>query len=365
MTHDPERTLPPTPRRLAKARTQGQCARSTCAAAALTLGSCAALTAVAGSAVEWWIGFARDAVLRAAAATHVGAADLVAGTVAAIRAPAPWLVVACAWLCATGASLLAAAVCGGISPAWASLRIDAARISWAAGAKRLATLDVAGAAVALSGAVAVAIAAAAAVHTWSGLAGQASDFTAVAGALGSALAQLWRGATLGTLAVGAADIAVQRSRLLRALRMSVREVKEERAENEGRPETKARRRTVSTKRARGLRIGAIAQATAVVTNPTHVAVALQYDPPRIDVPAVVARGADLMAAVIRGAAESFGVPIVEAPELARMLYEQTEPDEPIPEEAYAAVAAVFAWILRTRGALGGGAREEGPETAVS
>lgn len=365
MTHDPERTLPPTPRRLAKARAQGQCARSACAAAALTLGSCAVLTAASGSAVEWWIGFAREAAVRAAIAPYVSTADLVAGAVLSIRAPAPWSVVACAWMCGAGSSLLAAAACGGISPAWASLRIDAARVSWAAGAKRLATVDIAGALIALCGASAVAIAAAGAVRAWSGIAGQASDFSAVAGALGGAFAHLWRGATLGTLAVGAADIAVQRSRLLRALRMSAREVKEERAENEGRPETKARRRTVAAKRARGLRIGAIAQATAVVTNPTHIAVALRYDPPQIEVPAVVARGADLMAAVVRGAAESFGVPIVEAPELARMLYAQTETDEPIPEEAYAAVAAVFAWILRTRGTLGGGAREESPEAARS
>jgi flagellar biosynthetic protein FlhB len=365
MTHDPERTLPPTPRRLAKARAQGQCARSACAAAALTLGSCAMLTAVAGTAVGWWVCLARDAALRAAAAGHASAADLVAGAVVLVRAPAPWSVVACAWICGAGSSLLAAAACGGISPAWASLRIDATRISWGAGAKRLATFDIAGAAVALFGTAAVAIAAAAAVRTWSGIAGQAADFNAVACALGGALAQLWRGAALGALAIGAADIAVQRTRLHRALRMSAREVKEERTENEGRPETKARRRTVSAKRARGLRIGAIAQATAVVTNPTHVAVALRYDPPRIDVPAVVARGADLMAAVVRGAAENFGVPIVEAPELARMLYEHTETDDPIPEEAYAAVAAVFAWILRTRGTLGGGAREEGTEAEAS
>lgn len=365
MTSDPERTLPPTPRRLAKARAQGQCARSACAAAALTLATCAGLSAVAGSAVEWWVGIARDAALRAATAAHASTADLTMGVIALLRAPSPWSVMASAWLFGAGSSLLAAAISGGVTPAWASLRFDAARISWASGAKRLATLDVAGAAIALCGASTVAVAAAVAAHAWSGIAAQASDFGAAMGALGSALAQLWRGAALGTLAVGVADIAVQRSRLLRALRMTVREVKEERAENEGRPETKARRRNVAAKRARGLRIGAIAQATAVVTNPTHVAVALRYDPPRIDVPAVVARGADLMAAVIRGAAESFGVPIVEAPELARMLYAQAEADDAIPEEAYAAVAAVFAWILRTRGALGGAADENRSETASS
>ena len=98
MTHDPERTLPPTPRRLAKARAHGQCARSAYAAAALTIGSCAVLTAIAGSAVEWWIGFARDAAVRAAMAAHVSAADLVAGAVLSLRAPAPWSVVASAWI---------------------------------------------------------------------------------------------------------------------------------------------------------------------------------------------------------------------------------------------------------------------------
>jgi len=364
MTSDPERTLPPTPKRLANARAHGQCARSACAAAALTLGSCAGLTVVAGSAVVWWVGLARDAALRAATAAHASTADLATGVITSLRAPSPWSVMACAWMIGAGSSLVAAAISGGVTPAWASIRFDAARISWAAGAKRLATLDVAGAAVALCGASIVAISAVVAVRAWSGVAAQASDFGAVMGALGSALAQLWRGAALATLAVGAADIAVQRSRFVRALRMSVREVKEERAENEGRPETKARRRNVSARRARGLRIGAIAQATAVVTNPTHVAVALRYDPPRIDVPAVVARGADLMAAVIRGAAESFGVPIVEAPELARMLYALAEPDEPIPEEAYAAVAAVFAWILRTRGALRGGVDDNSSEPSA-
>jgi flagellar biosynthesis protein FlhB len=115
-----------------------------------------------------------------------------------------------------------------------------------------------------------------------------------------------------------------------------------------------------------MRISAIREATAVVTNPTHIAIALRYDPPQIDVPIVVARGADLMANVVRGAAESFGVPVVEAPELARLLYAQTETDDAIPEEAYAAVAAVFSWILRTRGVLGGKqASDLDPETLPS
>jgi flagellar biosynthetic protein FlhB len=198
-----------------------------------------------------------------------------------------------------------------------------------------------------------------------GIASRGADFSADMTALGFAVAALWRTAVPFASVVGVADIALQRIRFVRNLRMTPRELKEERADSEGRPETKARRRSAAVRRARGMRIGAIREATAVVTNPTHIAVALRYDPPQIDVPVVVARGADLMAAVVRGAAESFGVPVVEAPELARLLFAQAEADDPIPEEAYAAVAAVFAWIMRTRGALPGkGTNEHDPEPAA-
>ena len=265
-----------------------------------------------------------------------------------------------------GATLLAAALCGGISPAWASLRIDGNRISWASGLKKLATFDGPGAAIALCGASAVAMSSIVVVHTWAGVAAQGSDFAGTMDALGAAIAGTWRGAAPVVMLVGFADVLVQRGRFARNLRMTPREIKEERADNEGRPEVKARRRTAAVKRARGMRIGAIRQATAVVVNPTHIAVALRYAPPQIDVPVVVARGADLMAALVRGAAESYGVPVVEAPELARMLYALTESDSPIPEEAYAAVAAVFAWIMRTRGALPGALESESdPESTAS
>jgi flagellar biosynthetic protein FlhB len=135
--------------------------------------------------------------------------------------------------------------------------------------------------------------------------------------------------------------------------MTPREVREERASYEGKPEVKARRRSVAARRGRSLRIAALKRATAVVTNPTHIAVALRYAPPAIDVPLVVSAGKDLAAMLLRGAAEDAGVPIVESPDLARALYARVDVDEPIPEELYIAVAAVFAWILKTRGALRG------------
>jgi flagellar biosynthetic protein FlhB len=336
---------------VAKAHAQGNAARSAAATAALVLASCAGVSAMLGPAADWWIAAARQAAQRAAAAPHAGALELTDGFTVLLHAAAPWSVVTAAWMCATAATMLSAVLCGGATPAWSSLRIDAKRLSWVAGAKKLATLDFAGATVALGGAAAVAFSALAIARGASDLVRRGADFSADTASLGSAIVALWRTAAPFALIVGVADIVLQRARFLRNLCMTPRELKEERADSEGRPETKARRRSAVVKRARALRIGAIRAATAVVTNPTHIAIALRYDPPQIDVPVVVARGADLMAAVVRGAAESFGVPVVEAPELARLLYAQAETEDPIPEEAYAAVAAVFAWIIRTRGAL--------------
>jgi flagellar biosynthetic protein FlhB len=362
---DSERTLPPTPRRIAKAQGQGSAARSAGATAALVLGSCACVAVLLGPSADWWMSAVRQAADRAASAPHASDRVLTACVTDLLHAAAPWSIVACAWVCATVATVLSAAWCGGVSPAWSSLRIDANRLSWSAGAKKLASFDVAGSGVAILGAAAIAWSSLAVVRGAAGIASRGADFSANAAALGSAIAALWRSAVPLALIVGLADIALQRIRFVRGLRMTPREVKEERADSEGRPEIKARRRSAAVRRARGMRVGAIREATAVVTNPTHIAIALRYDPPQIDVPIVVARGADLMAAVVRGAAESFGVPVVEAPELARLLYAQAEADDPIPEEAYAAVAAVFAWILRTRGALAGkGTNEHDPEPAA-
>lgn len=363
MSGDDERSLPPTPRRIAKARAQGNSARSAGAVAALTVAACAVVAATGRPAAAWWMEIARQSASLAAAAPHDDASALSREAATLLRAAAPWSVIGCAWACAVSATFASACFCGGVSPSLAALRIAGDRISWAAGAKKFMTADFAGAAVALAGVCAIAISAAAAVHAWAGIATQRFDFASDMAALGAALGDAWRRAVPPVVAVGAVDIVLARRRHLRGLRMTPREVKEERADNEGRPEIKARRRQAATKRARGVRISAVRNATAIVTNPTHITIALRYCPPEIDVPVVVARGANLMASLLRGAAETYGVPVVEAPELARLLYAQAEADSPIPEEAYVAVAAVFAWILRTRGALPGA--QAGPDERES
>jgi len=347
-----ERTEEATPRRRARAAAKGQTVRSSAALSACALASAAIPVAVAFDPHVW------VAQLRAAAA---GAAMLGASSdsttlvnvleAATLHGPAPSVVAA-----AGVGSLLAAACAAVASGAWAvapgALRPSLARLSPLVGLRRIASAD--GLAQA-----AAAFAAICAVGWATCLAARASvaavpldvSLAAAAHVLAAAVRELWWRVTLCAVAFAVADVWWQRRRFATSLRMTPREVRDERAELEGKPEVRARRRAVAGRRARGLRLRAIARATAVVANPTHVAVALRYAPPAIEVPLVVARGADLAAGLVRGAAEQSGVPIIESPELARALYGRVDVDEPIPEDCYAAVAAIFAWIIRTRGAL--------------
>ena len=161
----------------------------------------------------------------------------------------------------------------------------------------------------------------------------------------------WATASAALIAIAFADIWIAKMQHARRLRMTLQEVRDERAEHEGKPELKARRRAVAAKRRR-LRVGAIKSAAVVVTNPTHVAVALRYAPPSVDVPIVVTSAAGAGAAVVRAVASYHEVPIVESPVLARALYDRVGLDEPIPDELYTAVAMLFSWLLRVRGRLG-------------
>jgi len=166
----------------------------------------------------------------------------------------------------------------------------------------------------------------------------------------------WQGCIL-LLCAAALDVGWQRRRHRQRLRMTLREVRDERAETETRPEIKQQRRSIGVKRGRAVRLEAIRRASAILTNPQHIAVALRYAPPAVDVPVVVARGAERMAHLIRAAAAAHDIPVIESAELARRIFARVDVDEPIPEEYYAAVAAVFAWIIKTRGRLRRGDEE--------
>ena len=156
-------------------------------------------------------------------------------------------------------------------------------------------------------------------------------------------------AVLSVLAlIALADYAYQRWETLKKLRMSVQDIRDEHKDTEGDPKIKARIRQLRMERARTRMMAAVPEATVVVTNPTHFAVALKYEHEEMDAPIVVAKGADLVAKRIRDLATENNIPIVENPPLARGLFAAAEIDEPIPLEHYKAVAEVISYVFKLR-----------------
>ena len=156
-------------------------------------------------------------------------------------------------------------------------------------------------------------------------------------------------ALVATLAVTSAiDVPFQIFHHRSKLKMTVEEVRKELRETEGDPYLKARIRQQQREMARRRMMAAVPEADVVVTNPTHVAVALKYREGRQRAPVVVAKGADEVAAKIRELARAAGVPLLEAPPLARALYRHAELGAEIPAALYAAVAQVLAYVFQLR-----------------
>ena len=145
------------------------------------------------------------------------------------------------------------------------------------------------------------------------------------------------------LLIAALDFAFQRWQYEKNLRMSVQEVREEMKELYGDPNIKARVRQIQRQMARQRMIAKVPEAEVVVTNPTHYAVALDYDS-EMAAPVVIAKGRGSIAQRIRQVAEEHNVPIVEDPELARALYHSVDLDVQVPEVLYQAVAKVLAYV---------------------
>lgn len=130
------------------------------------------------------------------------------------------------------------------------------------------------------------------------------------------------------------------------LKMTKQEVKDEMKKMEGDPLVKQRRQRVARQLAMQRTAQAVPKADVVVTNPTHFAVALEYDAATMRAPRVVAKGADLLAMRIRQIATANGIPLVERKPLARALYAGCEVGDEIPAEHYAAVAEILAYVYR-------------------
>ena len=153
--------------------------------------------------------------------------------------------------------------------------------------------------------------------------------------------------------VAAIDVPVQITLHKSQLKMSEQEVREEHKESEGNPETKNRRRALQREIAQRQSILQVPKADFIVVNPTHYAVALRYDESSMGAPRVIAKGVDLLALKIREVARHHEVPLLEAPMLARALYAHAEIDEDIPAALYTAVAQVLAYVYRMRAAMRG------------
>ena len=143
------------------------------------------------------------------------------------------------------------------------------------------------------------------------------------------------------------DYVFARFSWIKRQRMTKHEIKEEMKEQDGNPEIKAKIRQIRAQRSRKRMMNAVPNATVIVTNPTHYAVALKYETGQA-APVCVAKGVDVLALRIRALATEHGVPIVENPPLARALHATVEVDDEIPVEHYKAVAEVIGFVLRLR-----------------
>jgi len=156
-------------------------------------------------------------------------------------------------------------------------------------------------------------------------------------------------AALAMALLGAADYLWERRRFLQSIRMTKQEVKDEYRQSEGDPQVRAQFRRRREQFFRDM-LKNVKTADVVVTNPTHYAVALQYDQLTMAAPIVVAKGKDLLAQRIREDAKAAGIPVLENPPLARALFKLTPVGGQIPADLYLAVAEILAFVFRLRAA---------------
>lgn len=177
-----------------------------------------------------------------------------------------------------------------------------------------------------------------------GKAAAAAVFSFTGGLVRSVL--LW---TFGVfLLVAVADMAWQRHSYLKKMRMSMRDIREEVKENEGNPLIKSNRRQLHEEWASQNAVGAARSASVLVVNPTHIAIALEYDADSRPVPVMSAKGEGPLAQAMREAATDAGVPIIRHVQVARKLYEDGAIDDVIPRDMFDAIAQIVLWAGRVR-----------------
>ena len=317
-----------------RARRDGNVARSgeLTSVAAFGAATLAATVAVPAAAT------AAFAALRAAAAHPLRAGVSSALANLALAALVPAVAAAC------GGSAVALAQGGGLHVT--GVRIDLKRLNVVAGLKRMFGGE------ALVGVVRAALAFGAALLAMLPLGADIVGAGAVVRAPGGAallVASAALRACCAAVAVGAvfavADYALARRRWLRGLKMSYDELKRDAKENDGDPQVRARRKSAYRAVVRGA-LGRTREASFVVVNPAHVAVAVRYAPPGVPVPQILVRALDDAALRVKAIAREHRIPIVEDVALARLLFANGESGRAIPPETYVAVAQIIAALAR-------------------
>lgn len=164
----------------------------------------------------------------------------------------------------------------------------------------------------------------------------------------------------GLILIAAVDVPFQLWSHKQKLMMTKQEVRDEYKDTEGKPEVKGRIRQLQREMAERRMMQSVPQADVVITNPTHFAVALKYDPEKGSAPLLLAKGGDFLALKIREIAQEHQVMVLESPALARAVYHSTELDQEIPAGLYLAVAQVLAYVYQLRQYRAGKGKRPGP-----
>ena len=341
------KTEPATPRRKQKAREKGQVPRSRELSSALAL--------LAGALVIWWLGKAGIAqwnalfrrLLAVAGSGEITDATPILKTVATAAAYLSIPVLAAVWMAALCGTLAQ----GGLVFAPAALAPNSSRFNPAENIRKLLSVSSA------SGVLKSLFPLGALLYLFASMLARDWPDLARAGRLSPHGTASWLAAHsyeiawksgLIFLAWAGIDFMLQRFNFNRQLRMSQQELRDEHKEMEGNPQIKGRVRRLQRSMRRKNMLRDVAQASVVITNPEHYAVALRYQPELTPAPIVVAKGRNLFAQQIREQARWNNIPIAENPALARALYKAVEVGGEIPAKFYAAVAEVLAFIFRAQ-----------------
>jgi flagellar biosynthetic protein FlhB len=343
---DSQKTEAPTQKRLDDARKKGDVVKSQEAAGLVVLAAGAMLLAGFGAPASGAIAAGLEGFF---AGAHLVAAEGLAGRGFWLRlATGAGLVLAVPLLLLMLAAVVGHVTQTGLLFTAERLKPKLSKLSPISGMKRV--FGMAALANFLKGLAKLAIVGAAAMAAlWP----RRADLVRIVGVDASAILPMARDAAVALLiaaliayaVLAAADYVGQRQSFMKRQRMTRQEVRDEIKQTEGDPQIRARLRQIRQERASRRMIANIPNATVVITNPTHYAIALRYVQGETPAPLCLAKGVDAVALKIREAAEEHRVPIVEDPPLARALYPTVDVDREIPAEHYKAVAKIIGYVF--------------------